>query len=132
EQAVSNSWTDIEVNVGIICACMPALKQPLTKLFPRVFHPTQHTANYTAAQYSGTHHSHLQMPGNAHRGSFRADKALGPQDGGRDIILQRVDRAMAITKVTDVDVHFDESNSLQSKGPTHYSAIYNDRLFIGR
>jgi hypothetical protein len=30
---------------------------------------------------------------------------------------------MAITKVTDVDVHFDESNSLESQDPAHYSAI---------
>jgi hypothetical protein len=30
-------WTLIEANTGIICACLPMLKQPLTILFPRIF-----------------------------------------------------------------------------------------------
>ena len=34
---LSDIWTSIEANTGIICACMPMLKQPLTFLFPRLF-----------------------------------------------------------------------------------------------
>ena len=30
-------WTLIEANTGIICACLPMLKHPLTILFPRIF-----------------------------------------------------------------------------------------------
>lgn len=30
-------WTLIEANTGIICACLPMLKQPLTIIFPRMF-----------------------------------------------------------------------------------------------
>ncbi|KAL2265629.1 hypothetical protein VTJ83DRAFT_6729 [Remersonia thermophila] len=33
-------WTLIESNLGIICACLPVLKQPLGKLFPRLFGST--------------------------------------------------------------------------------------------
>ncbi|KAI9746845.1 MAG: hypothetical protein M1835_002358 [Candelina submexicana] len=29
-------WTVIEANVGIICACLPALSKPLAVLFPRL------------------------------------------------------------------------------------------------
>lgn len=30
-------WSDVEVNVGIICVCMPSLRLLLTRLFPKVF-----------------------------------------------------------------------------------------------
>lgn len=30
-------WSDVEVNVGIICICMPSLRLLLTRLFPKVF-----------------------------------------------------------------------------------------------
>lgn len=33
-------WTLIEANTGIICACLPMLKQPLTIIFPRLFRGT--------------------------------------------------------------------------------------------
>ncbi len=33
-------WTLIEANTGIICACLPMLKQPLMILFPRIFRGT--------------------------------------------------------------------------------------------
>lgn len=30
-------WTLLEMNFGIISACLPVLKQPLARIFPRVF-----------------------------------------------------------------------------------------------
>jgi hypothetical protein len=30
-------WSVVEANTGIICACLPMLKQPLSILFPRLF-----------------------------------------------------------------------------------------------
>ncbi|KAM3074351.1 hypothetical protein ACMFMG_002840 [Clarireedia jacksonii] len=33
-QATSNSWTFLETNIGIICACLPVLKAPIIKFFP--------------------------------------------------------------------------------------------------
>lgn len=30
-------WTIIESNLGIICACLPALRRPLSFFFPRIF-----------------------------------------------------------------------------------------------
>src|ERR1035441_1680826 len=30
-------WTQVESSVGIICACLPTLKGPITKLFPNLF-----------------------------------------------------------------------------------------------
>ncbi|KAI0835828.1 integral membrane protein [Hypoxylon sp. FL0890] len=53
---VSSTWTVIEENVAIICACLPMCKGPLNWLFPSIFapssrrassgyKPSQHTAN---------------------------------------------------------------------------------------
>ncbi|ODH46598.1 hypothetical protein GX48_07293 [Paracoccidioides brasiliensis] len=33
----SSTWTIIEANVAIICACMPTYKAPLSKIFPGIF-----------------------------------------------------------------------------------------------
>ena len=45
----STIWTTVECNTGIICACLPMLKKPLTLLFPRIF---PRASNY--AQYRGS------------------------------------------------------------------------------
>lgn len=34
---VSTVWTTVEANTGIICACLPMLKSPLSRVFPRLF-----------------------------------------------------------------------------------------------
>ncbi|UPK92128.1 hypothetical protein LCI18_003063 [Fusarium solani-melongenae] len=39
-------WTLIEANLGIISACLPVLRRPLGKLFPRVFGSTKKSSNY--------------------------------------------------------------------------------------
>ncbi|KAF5574009.1 integral membrane protein [Fusarium pseudoanthophilum] len=39
-------WTLIEANLGIIAACLPVLRQPLGKLFPRIFGSTKKSSLY--------------------------------------------------------------------------------------
>ncbi|KAF4342089.1 integral membrane protein [Fusarium beomiforme] len=39
-------WTLIEANLGIITACLPVLRQPLGKLFPRIFGSTKKSSLY--------------------------------------------------------------------------------------
>ena len=34
-------WSDIEINVGIICACMPSLRLLLVRLFPKILGSTR-------------------------------------------------------------------------------------------
>ncbi|KAL9610501.1 MAG: hypothetical protein Q9167_004810 [Letrouitia subvulpina] len=34
---VSTLWTTVETNTAIVCACLPTLKAPLAKWFPRLF-----------------------------------------------------------------------------------------------
>ncbi|PNP56596.1 hypothetical protein THARTR1_03292 [Trichoderma harzianum] len=39
-------WTLIEANAGIIGACLPALRQPLARIFPRFFESTMKNSNH--------------------------------------------------------------------------------------
>lgn len=50
---VSN-WSTVEINVGIICACMPAIRVVLVRLFPRVLGTTRDNTNQHYAKY-GSH-----------------------------------------------------------------------------
>ena len=34
---LSTIWTTVEANTGIICACLPMLRTPLSRVFPRIF-----------------------------------------------------------------------------------------------
>ncbi|KAI4596000.1 hypothetical protein KJ359_006292 [Pestalotiopsis sp. 9143b] len=52
-QAISNSWTFVETNVGIICACLPVVRVPVTHLFRRVGQTTRGTTKNSAASQSG-------------------------------------------------------------------------------
>ena len=41
DQAGVVDWSNIEVNVGIICACMPTMRLILARLLPRFFVSTE-------------------------------------------------------------------------------------------
>ncbi|EEH20284.2 hypothetical protein PABG_02543 [Paracoccidioides brasiliensis Pb03] len=41
----SSTWTIIEANVAIICACMPTYKAPLSKVFPGIFNSFYNSKN---------------------------------------------------------------------------------------
>ncbi len=49
-----STWTLIEANTGIICACLPMLKEPLTTLLARLFRGT--TKGSTARPSRNSYH----------------------------------------------------------------------------
>ncbi|KAE8384489.1 hypothetical protein BDV23DRAFT_177019 [Aspergillus alliaceus] len=48
----SSMWTIIESNIGIICACLPALHRPLVFTFPRLFGKLQRSWAYGVSNRS--------------------------------------------------------------------------------
>lgn len=58
-----NLWSTIEINVGIICACMPTIRQILTWFFPAAFGSGTRPGKYY-------HSSHDQ--GGSHEQRFKA------------------------------------------------------------
>jgi hypothetical protein len=43
-------WSTIEINVGIICACLPSLRHPVTQLSPRIFAHRRKTSHGSVTQ----------------------------------------------------------------------------------
>ena len=50
-----SQWSTVEINVGMICACMPSLRVLLVRLFPKLLGSTQHSN----AKYYANSHSHV-------------------------------------------------------------------------
>ncbi|PMD36331.1 hypothetical protein L207DRAFT_602395 [Hyaloscypha variabilis F] len=50
-------WSDIEINVGIVCACMPHLRLLLIRFFPKLLGTSQHSNNRYHVNNS---HSHVE------------------------------------------------------------------------
>lgn len=53
-------WSTIEINVGIICACMPAMRQMLVWLFPVVFGGT--TQREQSRYYGSGRQQYFNVP----------------------------------------------------------------------
>lgn len=55
DQADVINWSNIEINIGIICACLPALRVILVHLFPKVLGTTKATDRPYYAYGSQSH-----------------------------------------------------------------------------
>ncbi|KAI1912452.1 hypothetical protein LOZ39_005725 [Ophidiomyces ophidiicola] len=49
-------WSAIEVNTGIICACLPMIRQPLAMLFPNVFSMSNRSRPYALSYAAASRH----------------------------------------------------------------------------
>ncbi|ORY66543.1 uncharacterized protein BCR38DRAFT_430610 [Pseudomassariella vexata] len=83
-------WTTIEVPVGIICACMPAIRSLFSLVFPRAFGTTRgnNYASGYASQKARSRVSTRPMTGNAIRVNKEWTVMSGPADlNGSDVEL---------------------------------------------
>jgi len=125
---ISTMWTIIEANTGIICACLPMLKVPLTLIFPRIFART--SSNDVENTLSGptvtnsNRNTNATTTGNWAK-SKQAPMHLSLMKGGRAQTTRESQERMVgteskevpmgmINKRTDVDVRFDENESVSS------------------
>ncbi|KAF2019882.1 hypothetical protein BU24DRAFT_419482 [Aaosphaeria arxii CBS 175.79] len=75
------NWSTIEINVGIMCACMPAMRVILVRFFPKVFGTTDNRSNQYYAKYG----SRSGAPGKGTAPSNGGlSSALGRDKNGRD------------------------------------------------
>ncbi|KAH7155981.1 hypothetical protein EDB81DRAFT_944525 [Dactylonectria macrodidyma] len=88
-------WTLIEANLGIISACLPVLKRPLGKIFPRVFGSTKKSSAYnfsadTRGNSKGYNLSNISANGShpgLWRGPTRAQRIVSVS--GPEVITER-------------------------------------------
>ena len=102
------TWSSVESNVGIICACLPLLRPLITKWLPRAF-PSRHRSIYSHSR-----------PQNRTYGSRGGSKALRTKD---DYVLDVTKRsngssedARDIQVVTDIHVEVDGADGRRISG----------------
>ncbi|KAK2684928.1 hypothetical protein QWA68_016188 [Fusarium oxysporum] len=112
-------WTLIEANLGIITACLPVLRRPMGKLFPRIFGSTKKSSAYFT---SGGNHSkgynlsnvsnHASHPG-FWRGATRSHQVVSVS-GPETATERKSDERHIITesvKGSDVESELDSCGS---------------------
>ncbi|CAN9079907.1 unnamed protein product [Alternaria alternata] len=102
------TWSSVESNVGIICACLPLLRPLITKWLPRAF-PSRHRSIYSHSR-----------PQNRTYGSRGGSKALRTKD---DYVLDVTKRSNGsseegrdIQVVTDIHVEVDGADGRRISG----------------
>ncbi|RDW68106.1 hypothetical protein BP6252_09502 [Coleophoma cylindrospora] len=85
-------WSAIEVNVGIICACMPAIRSLLGKIFPKLFDFTQ------ASKSSG-----VQASNGASVTSHSAGKKSPGSSAIRSRVMNKTAKEGGFYELDDVD-----------------------------
>ncbi|KAH7123983.1 hypothetical protein B0J11DRAFT_580733 [Dendryphion nanum] len=80
DQKDVNNWSVIEINVGIMCACMPAIRVILVRLSPRVFGTNHSSSNKYYAKYG----SRSRVAGKGGIGSNNLTSGTEIERNGRD------------------------------------------------
>ncbi|KAK5056722.1 hypothetical protein LTR84_012254 [Exophiala bonariae] len=115
-QAKSNSWTFLEVDVSIICAALPILKAPLSKLFPRLWGNRTTTAGTGGSDShkmsQGTHNIGLKAFGDSQlRSGHRHSRNVhGDAESDEEGILD----SRGIRKTTNITFDYEEAASTKS------------------
>jgi hypothetical protein len=98
-------WSTIEINVGIICACMPSLRVLLVRLFPNLLGTSQRQYyNYGSNNCGG-----ISNP-NTNRGRSRSKPLGTTSQVDRTAHLSRVD-PMGITCNRTYEVEFGQKDT---------------------
>ena len=119
----STIWTTIEANTGIICACLPMLKRPLTCLFPKAFPRQSGNSSYPSSGFRTLSRQRNSPVATYNNGWSHLDSKTQPpfskssdntvvgktSDGSDDMKygMERHDIPLAsITKTSDVGVDY--------------------------
>ncbi|KAJ4129117.1 hypothetical protein NW768_007648 [Fusarium equiseti] len=105
-------WSTIEVPVGIICACMPAIRSLFGTVFPRVFGST----NKSKDAYAGVSHNTGQLP-RSHLQDFKGLPNLSNGVGAQLSGYSRHDDSSQI-ELTDVERKDFEDRQWEGRKPT--------------
>ena len=96
------NWSTIEINVGIMCACMPSMRIILVRLFPKVFGSSRGSSK----QYSSN-----QKYGSKSRGfdtGASNSSGMGSQLGQKGVV-RRERTVITIKKTFEVE-HYPEND----------------------
>ncbi|GIC93624.1 putative plasma membrane protein Pth11-like [Aspergillus udagawae] len=106
----SSMWTVIESNLGIICACLPALRPPLSFFFPRLF------SRLNKSSAGAASHGNRSLPVDATPKKIEGWSVL--DEAGADVTVSAAEGQVrmnpdvcVIRKTTQVVVRYDKMDS---------------------
>jgi hypothetical protein len=103
----STLWTIIEENIGIICACLPMFRMPLSFIFPSLFSTPKATVNYSygsGPRSQNQHNTWQQIPGPTKSTGVNHSIARHNDDESEEYILNAVQGQTVKDDVDDADV----------------------------
>lgn len=108
-----STLTMVEANVGIICACLPMMQQPLSMFFPRLFRASSSGATKSAStgrshELRGVSRSNFAYPRVEHEFSVVA----GDGDGGKVMDGRRRDASAGSLRSNKEFVDHDSDDEL--------------------
>jgi len=136
-------WTIIEINLAIICACLPMCRSHLQAFFPRLFpgNEIRHAASAKTLQYAGTSRNDW-MPKSASKGP-QASVIAGPDSGSEEYILQERGKVIyhefetkpeGISKSVKVSVKYEDDHGSLTSGDrtpgTKHEPSYNVHVMV--
>lgn len=128
-QAQNNLWLGVEVNTSIICTCVPPLRAPIAKLFPRLFggssyhQPSDYNRSRTGAipiddsrsrSYKRTRASMMTPNPITSKSGYTTTTIVGATSGVSEadsdevIMLNDMKPGGAIVQKTDIEVRYME------------------------
>ncbi|KAJ6283258.1 hypothetical protein J3E71DRAFT_214907 [Bipolaris maydis] len=101
------TWSSVETNVGIICACLPLLRPLLAKYFPRAF-PSRHRSQYSRPNYPANYGSKGGSKILRSKNEYVLDETKRSRESN--------DETRDIQVVTDIHVRVEGSEGVQMSG----------------
>jgi hypothetical protein len=140
-EVTATTWTIIEPNIAIICACLPMCRMPLAQLFPKLFpnSDASHTATnpFTHAGTGKNDWTPSQI-GRSDRKTANASIVAGRDSGSEEFILhernatylQPVGAKSAIQKTTHISVKYDDDHSTTSgeRTPVKFESKFDSNV----
>ncbi|KAF2199568.1 CFEM domain-containing protein [Delitschia confertaspora ATCC 74209] len=109
-------WSTVEINVGIMCACMPAIRVMLVRIFPTFLGSSRHATEPTGDAYYA---QKSQQYGSRSRGTLNRLSRLGPlgmgrKQGGLKVLKGRKDDSMGGILVSkDIEVEHEDYDDVR-------------------
>ncbi|KAF2232021.1 hypothetical protein EV356DRAFT_535020 [Viridothelium virens] len=117
-QATSNTWTSIEVNTGIICACIPTLKRPVAALFPQLFSRPNNDRSEQYHRQPGSRSNYASRRSSNHAAKVLSDQPsvgrVWTYESDEEIMLDTVKRPGEIMRTMDIEVAHEDASSRSS------------------
>ena len=142
----STIWTTVEANTGIICACLPMLKKPLSCLFPKAFPRQLGNSSYPSSGFRTLSRQRNSPVGTYNNGWSHLDSKTQPRKSSDDTAvvktssgsgygkygIERHDIPLAsITKTSTMDIRYVNDQHAPTLSPNSKKHTRSNSNLVG-